>query len=221
VRNSRLSKGLLLTLLCLNVVNGQSRFAGTIPQIKIHQEQAPPLQLTVKIVGEEYCVGDSELDSLRLKVRLIYTNKARQKLILYKGSSLISRIMISRNFTDAAAKRFEVNSSLTHLSGAGSKCYNGTLPNNCFVILPPSAFYEAETVVGLFVVRGDAREITGAVKSGNHVLQVEVITWRKSNKMAKGLRARWRRYGTVWYEPITSVAVPFTVEKERKIADCP
>jgi polyferredoxin len=78
-----------------------------------------------------------------------------------------------------------------------------------------------ETVVGLFVVRGDAREITGAVKSGNHVLQVEVITWRKSNKMAKGLRARWRRYGTVWYEPITSVAVPFTVEKERKIADCP
>lgn len=219
MRISQLSRGLLVSLICLTVTNGQSRLSGTLGQINTQLEQ--PVQLTMRTVSGEYCVGDSELDSLRLKVRLTYANKGRRRLILYEGSRLISRIMISRNFTDALAKRFEVNSSLTQLTASGSKCYKGAVPNDCFVILPPGASHEAETVIGLFVVRGDAREIAGAVKSGDHVVQVEVITWHESDKLAKDLRARWRRYGTVWYEPITSAPVPFTVEKQRKVADCP
>jgi len=217
-----LSKGLLLIVISLSSLQGQTRFPVTRNHINgKEQERESRLQLTMKIASTEYCVGDSELDGLRLKVRLIYTNKSKHNLILYKGSRLISRIMISRNFADAAAKRFEVNASLTQLTSGGDKCYAGAAPNKCFIVLPPGASYEVEGIAGIFVVRGDAREITGAVKSGDHVLQVEVITWHESDEMAKNLRARWRRYGTVWYEPITSEPMPFTVEKQRKIVDCP
>jgi hypothetical protein len=172
-------------------------------------------------MSSEYCVGDAELDGLRLKVRLIYTNKGSEKIILYKGSRLVSKTMISRNFEEAAARHFEINSSQTQLTAGGNECYRGAVPNKCFVVLAPGASYEVEGIVGAFVVRGDAREITGAVKSGEHVFQVEVVTWYESNEMAKNLRARWLRHGILWFQPITSAPAPFSVEQNRRVVDCP
>lgn len=207
-----------LGIVLITAASGPSSFSNTLTSIEAQQGQS--LELSTKIVSSEYCVGDPELDSLRVNLRLIFANKGRGPIILYKRSSLISRIMISQNVADSAAKRFEVNSSLTQLTSGGSKCYKGSAPNNCFVVLQPNSTYEIETVTSLFVVRGDARQIAGAVKSGDHVLQVEVITWHESDKVAENLRGRWRRYGTVWYEPVTSDPMPFTVEKERKVANC-
>ncbi len=220
MRTNWVLKRLLLIAISVVGLDGHTSFSGARAETDSKQEQESPLQLTVKIVGSEYCAADSELDSLRLKVRLIYTNRGKQQLILYKGTPLVSRIIISRNAADAAAKRFEVNSSLTQLTSAGSKCYQGAAPNRCFILLPPNASFEAETVIGTFVVRGDAREIAGAVKSGNHVLQVEVITWHESDDMAKNLRARWLRYGLLWYEPITSAPAPLAVQQQRNVVDC-
>lgn len=216
-----ISKWLMLTTISISVTSGQTGLSRTKDRVNSHHAEVSHLELTMKVLSGEYCVGDSELDGLRLRVRLTYTNKGKQQLILYKGSHLISRTMISRNFADAAEKRFEVNSSLTQLTSGRNKCYTGTAPNKCFVTLPPGASYEVEGIAGIFVVRGDAREITGAVKSGDHVLQVEVITWQESDVMAKNLRARWLRFGLLWYEPIKSAPAPFTVQQERKVANCP
>jgi hypothetical protein len=185
------------------------------------REPESRLQLAVKIVSSEYCRADPELDSLRLKLKLTFTNRRKEPLILYKGSSLVSRIMISRNSADAAAKRFEVSSLLTQLTSGASRCYKGAIPTSCFVVLPPGASFEIETVVGVFAVRGDAREIAGAVKSGDHLLQVEVVTWHESDELAKNLQARWLRHGLLWYEPITSAPVEFTVSLNRNVVDCP
>ncbi len=212
---------LLASLVCAVVIDGRSRFSAPLTPIDTEAEKPSPLQLTIKVVSSEYCVGDSELDSLRLKVHFVYTNAGGQRLILYKGTPLLSRMMISRNSTDAAAKRFEVNSSLTQVTSGGTKCYKGSAPNSCFITLPPGDSYEVETTIGFFVVRGDVREITGAVQSGDHILQVEVPTWHESNKLAKELSSCWQQYGILWYEPITSAPLPVRVDKERKIADCP
>lgn len=216
-----LLKALLLALICLNVINGLPRLSPAITRDNPPQVEGPALQLTTKILGVEYCVGDSELDGLRVKLRLIYTNRGKQQLILYKGSRLISRIMISRNFTEAAANHFEVNSSLTQLTSGGADCYKDAAPGKCFVVLPPGASYKTEGIAPTFAVRGDIREIAGAVKSGDHALQVEVITWQESNEMAKELRVRWLGYGLLWYEPITSAPVPLFVQQSRKVVDCP
>jgi hypothetical protein len=217
---NRLSKAALIvvSLCCLDL--GVSVSAPRTDEKRSKHEPESGLELAIKIVSSEYCGADPELDSMRLKVRLTFTNRRKEPLILYKGASLVSRIMISRNYADAAAKRFEVNSSLTQLTSGASRCYKGATPTNCFVVLPPDASFEVETVVGVFVVRGDAREIAGAVKSGNHVLQVEVVTWHESDELAKDLRAKWARSGVLWYEPVTSTPLPLTVHQQPKVTDC-
>jgi len=173
------------------------------------------------MLGEQYCIGDAELDGLRLKVRMVYTNQSEEKIILYKGSTAISRLMISRNLADVAARRFEVNSSLTQVSSGGEQCYKGRVPSSCFVSLQPNASYEADALVGLFVVRGDARDIAGAVKSGDHVVQVEVPTWNESDELAKELSIRWQRHGVLWVQPVISEPLQFTAKKEHSVRDCP
>lgn len=210
----RITKALLLTLvLACVLLSAGTRAANVAPP--------EPLRLSIKVEGEQYCIGDSELDGLRLKVRLVYTNHGKETLILYKGSTRISRLIISRTFADAAAKRFEVDSSITSATSGGEKCYRGRVPSTCFVSLQPNASYEVETNIGLFVVRGDAREITGAVMSGDHVLQVEVPTWHESNELAEQLGRRWQQNGTLWSRPVTSAPLLFTVKKEHQVVDCP
>jgi hypothetical protein len=215
----RLSKAaLIVVILCC--LDGSVSISSARTGKRSKHEPESGLELAIKIVSSEYCRADPELDSLRLKVRLTFTNRRKEPLILYKGASLVSRVMISRNYADAATKRFEVNSSLTQLTSGASKCYKGATPTNCFVVLPPDASFEAETVVGVFIVRGDAREIAGAIKSGDHVLQVEVVTWHESDELAKDLRAKWARSGFLWYEPVTSAPLPLTVHHQPKVTDC-
>ncbi len=179
-----------------------------------------PLRLTIEAISSEYCVGDKDLDSLRLKLRLTYTNRADKPIILYKGSSLVSRISIARSIEDLTERRFEVNSSITQVTSATRDCSEGSKPSNCFVVLSPNSVYETKTVTGLFVVRDDARAFAGAVGSGEHVLQIETATWSGSDQIAQELRSRWRGYGSLWYEAVTSDPMPIKVEKHRKVNRC-
>src|SRR6185503_2370963 len=95
---------LALVLACVLVVRADHSL-----NVASLDSQAPvPLRLTLKMLGEQYCIGDAELDGLRLKVRMVYTNQSEETIILYKGSTAISRLMISRNLADVAARRFEV-----------------------------------------------------------------------------------------------------------------
>jgi hypothetical protein len=181
-----------------------------------------PLHLTMKIVGQTYCTGDAELDGVRMDALLNFTNIGKQQLILYKGSNLVSQIRVSRNLQDIAAKRFELNSSLTNITTQRDlNDFTESFPGKDFVVLPPGASYEVKSVVGVFAVRGDARQITGALLSGEHFLQVEVSTWNGSDELVKELRRRWQDYGLLWYEPVISAPVPFTIDKQRQIVDCP
>ena len=215
----RITEALLLTLVLACVLLSAGAPAANVIAIKSSPPEA--LRLSVKVEGEQYCTGDSELDGLRLKARLVYTNHGKEKLILYKGSTTISRLMISRTLADAAAKRFEVDSSITSATSGGEKCYRGRVPSSCFVSLQPNASYEVETTIRLFVVGGDAREITGAVMSGDHVLQVEVPTWHESDELAVQVARRWQQNGTLWSTPVTSDPLLFTVKKEHQAVDCP
>jgi hypothetical protein len=178
----------------------------------------------MKTVGGDgvYCVGDNELDILLLKLRLTFTNKGQEPLILFKGSSPIDTIKISRNVAEALAQRYQANISQTQLTAGGKQCYRGAVPNKCFVILPPRGSYDLDTEVRILVVRRDVRQIGGAVMSGDHALQVNVSTWHETSKLAKNLRARWRRFGALWSQSLTSAPIVFSVSKQHQLlTECP
>lgn len=183
-------------------------------------EHKDSLQLTTSITKQKYCTGDAELDSLRLVLRLNFTNIGQQNLILYKGSNLVSKLMISQNLKDLSDRRFEVYASLTQVAEESNEKVGGPVPNKSFIILPSGATYKTEAIISIFAVRGNASGITGAVAAGEHFLQLEVPTWPASNELAKKSRSLWQRSGCLWYEPTISVPMAFKVEKERAVVDC-
>lgn len=185
------------------------------------QKQTVSLKLTMTVIEKQYCKADSELDGLRMKLKLTFTNTGSQQIILYKGSNSVSRLIVTRNLRDSSANKIEVNATLTQITAGKGINLKTHIPNQAFVILPPGGSYEVEATVTVFAVRNDMREITGAVASGEHALQIEVSTWPFSKSFAHKLRNRWQKSGTLWYEPITSIQMPFTIEKQRQVVDCP
>jgi hypothetical protein len=212
---------ILLTLHSMRTTNAQSGIDGASAQaIPVQEHEAQQLRLAMNVVDQTYCAGDADLDTLKLNVRFTFTNISNRQLILYKSADLISQIMVSETLADIEAGRFQVNSSVTQLIAGAEKCFAGSAPSRCFVVLPPGASYEEQTTVRVFVVRDETREITGAVASGEHFLKVRVSTWPGSEALSKKLRRRWRHVGCLWYAPITSTPMPFRVEKHRKVVDC-
>ena len=155
-----------------------------------------------------------------MNLLLHYTNTRQQPLILYKGSNRVSRLMVSHNPEAAAARRFEVNASLTQVTDGNDVKVEAPTPGALFVILPPGASYDTEESVSVFAVRDDVRRIEGAISSGEYVLQLEVPTWPASNDLAKKLHDLWQRSGCLWYEPVISAPMRFKIETQRKVVDC-
>jgi hypothetical protein len=132
--------------------------------------------------------------------------------------------MIARNLADAAAQQYELDFTLTWYGDTGgddgSRCYKESAPTNCFVTIAAGSSYEADGEVRVLAVRGDLKDVSGAVKSGEHVLRLVIPTWDESGKLAQEVAGRWRSHGSLWYQPLTSEPLTFTIDKERKVVEC-
>lgn len=202
----------------VNLAAGGVRRPPTISAPSRWERRSASLQLSTSIIGQQYCKGDDELDVLQIQLRLRYTNLSQQPLILYKGSTLIYRQMISRNVEAALAADYELASSnLVYEEGAAK--IGGAQPGKLFVILQPSGSFETTTLVAIPATHG-AVKISGAVVTGEHVLQVRVSTWPESESLAGKLRARWRKRGYLWTDAVVSSPMTFTVEKNRPTVTC-
>ena len=157
-------------------------------------------------------------------MRFVYENRTSGPVILYKHSPTPSRVMVAASLADAVAQRYELDFALTWYSEKGSDdgsaCYKDSAPTNCFVVIAPGSSYEADGDVRVLAVRGDKNDVPGAVKSGEHVLQLVIPTWEESAKLGQEVAGRWRSHGVLWYQQLTSEPLTFTIDKERKVVEC-
>jgi len=190
----------------------------------VTQEPLKPMRLTLKVTDSRYCVGDDEIDRLQLKLRFVYENRTGGPVILYKLPAEPTRVMIARTLADAAALQYEIDFTQTWYSDKpndeASACFKDAAPGNCFVTVAHGSSYEIDGDVRVFAVRGDVKDVPGAVKSGEHALQLVLPTWTESAKLAQELNSRWRSHGTLWTKPLTSDPLTFTIDKERKVVAC-
>jgi hypothetical protein len=189
------------------------------------QTQKPaPLNLRLNISDSRYCVGDDEIDGLQLKLRFVFENRSTGPVILFKRSPTPTRVMIARNLGDASAQQYELDFTMTwyseRSSDDGSACYKEVAPGNCFVTIAAGSSYETDGEVRVLAVRGDSNDVPGAVKSGEHVLQLVIPTWDESAKLAQEVAGRWHSHGVLWYQPLTSEPLTFTIDKERTVVEC-
>jgi hypothetical protein len=212
---------LLLGLLLLAVLAAVSVGASNSALRGFGQlEGAGPLELKTTIIERTYCPGDAELDALRMRLKLTYRNVGKQPIILYKGPPIPSREMISRSEVDSQNHKFEVDSTISMVTDGRLVGFRGSVPGRAFTIIQRGASFDLETTVTVLAVRGDVREITGAVTSGKHVLQIEVPTWPASKSNAEKMRVRWSSSGVLWNSPLVSLPMPFNVEKSRSLSEC-
>lgn len=125
----------------------------------------PALQLSTTLVGQQYCVGDQDVDLMSLKLRLHYTNYAPTPIILHKDSNLILRTIVSPDLEAAAAGRFDSNVSTFTLT-AQSANIGGPTPGEEFAILAPNRSYDTEATAQVFVMRNAAKPIAGVIRPG-------------------------------------------------------
>src|SRR5262245_33308299 len=79
------------------------------------------LELKTEILEKKFCVlelSDEGVGSLRLKLRLTFTNISDQPIILYRLSRNIVYTRVSKTIEDLQAKRFEQDSSSDVISSS-------------------------------------------------------------------------------------------------------
>jgi hypothetical protein len=176
------------------------------------------LQLTTSIIEQKYCNTGSP--SLRIKLLLDYKNVGSSAVILYKGSSLVSRYLISRSTKAAAARDYARDVRLELKSLEGSDHFNTRNPGNDFVILKPNGFYRTESAVDL-PITDSGNPNPDFLRAGTYFLQVNVSTWNESANLGHKLRYRWRHTGALWFSNVLSRPMSFSIEEQPKIVDCP
>ena len=184
------------------------------------ENKDPLLELTTKTIKQRYCAGDDEGGTLQLSLHLRYTNLGNKTILLYKGSDIVSQIMVSRNGDEAIAKRFEFTMSISTYTQGSNKAIRGESPNSSFAVLKPGQFFQTETMVPIPFRRvGGTDPLIGGASPGDHVLQIMIPTWPESKHLAEILSTRWRSKGMLWYDTVTSLPMPIKIEEPRVFDD--
>ena len=91
-----------------------------------------------------------------------------------------------------------------------------------FVILKPGEAYDVADFRGRvnLPVNDGSSHSNDYLAPGVHYLLVRMPTWSGTDTLAAQLRKRWEPSGYLWTKPVTSLPMPFTVNKDRLVAKC-
>lgn len=202
-------RSLVIALFCLNLT----------PALSAQPRPKPPLELTAKIVSENYCAATSDSASLEIGLKLRYRNISNQKIILYKGHDLFYQTRI-RSAPGNAAGPYEVWAVNSRYFDEEPEPIDQTSPSKVFLGLTPGAVYEREIMIGVGVVNDKVERGDSSIRAGDHTLQLIVSTWYKSRSLAQKLRQEWQGKGLLWSEPLFSTPLSFAAQRPRLLAPC-
>lgn len=176
------------------------------------------LQLTTEIIEQSYCSIDQKI-SLRLRLKLRYTNVGSQRLIVYNGHDLFFQTRI-RSAQASGALVPEVLLLNMRYFDEEFERIDARSPGRVFVKLAPGAAFERELITGVGVADNSAAVSDTTVRPGPHILQLIVSTWYQSPKLADKLRQQWQREGLLWSQPLYSVPLRLMIDKPSTTPPC-
>ena len=162
------------------------------------------MEFTKDLIELRYCSNDS----LQFVLRLNFSNKGKNPVILDKRYRSGSGFLVSRTFENAIKKKYQF--TVETLSGFDPA---DSVPDETnFVVLMPGETYTLEQVVRLYNRR--------SMGTGQRVLQMIVDNWPYFTSSNIEWRDRWRNRGYLWTDPLTSVPMPFMLAKKAAIVEC-
>jgi hypothetical protein len=208
---------LFFLLLPLVVLYAQSASpGGDLSASKAIQNEAKILRLTTSIVKERYCL-DIGSRFLEWTLNLTYANVGNRPILVDKKSSWIYRTMVSRNLQAASAGRYEYDPSSFH-SDLRKIGFLNTPEADSFVVLKPGESFSVEAACRVHLYDG-TKDSEDSLHPGNHVLQARVATWHYYTD-PREYRDKWSKRGYLWFDNVTSLPMPFTVERNPAVTPC-
>ncbi len=179
----------------------------------------PPLELSVQIVSQSYCAINEKSAVLELQLKLRFRNVGKQKLILYKGHDLFfqSKILSAPGNPSGPYGVWLVNS---RYFDEEVEPIDQPSPSQVFLTLSPGKTWVKEMTIAVGVVDASVERGDSSIRAGDHTLQLVVSMWYKSRLLAQKLREQWQKIGLLWTDPLSSVPIPFGVQKPRIMAPC-
>ena len=196
---------LILCAACAVTVSAQSTpRSGGVEMTQGLDPLYAQLELTTDLIELRYCSNDS----IQFVLRLNFSNKGKEPVILEKRSRSVSRLLVSRTFENAIKKKYEF--TVERLGGYDPA--NAVPYESNFIVLKPGESYRLEQVERLH----DRR----SMRAGHYVLQMVVQNWPYFTSSNIEWRDRWRNKGYLWTDGITSVPMPFMVARKTTIMEC-
>jgi len=202
-------------VICLLGISFQAGASADNPSTK-----RSPLQLAITLADRKYCSATTDTDVLHLDIQLTFTNVSRSNIILFRGSNVVVRTLVSRTLEDASAGKQELESAATVIrSGPATKIIQAKRPGDAFTILPPGGIFQTNASVSLEVSR-TAEAPTHALRAGPHILQLVVSTWPRGFETPNQVAARWLDSGVLWHRPLASEYIPILVDDHHPVEEC-
>jgi hypothetical protein len=173
------------------------------------------LQLNPELIKLEACPGNR----LRFTLRLNYTNKGKNVVMVDKRSSVIPRYMMSSSLKNAIKKKYEIDVPILIGSDGAGMTMDSVPDESQFVTLKPGESY---SLVEVFHFDGSVDEGSHGSRPlrGLNFLQFVVLTWYYPSASNTKWRNEWRTKGYLWSDPITSNPMPFVVQKNLPFVEC-
>src|SRR5260370_41691431 len=179
-----------------------------------------PLKVVPELVSQRYCFGDAEVFSVLLKLHVKYTNRTDKTLILDKGvGKAWYQVTVARSAEDLAAGKYESNPNIDWIFGEKDQFPQKPPlagPGPDFAILKPGETYEGEIETSVVAQYEGTKDISGAIRSGTHVLQMQLSAWNRP-----GLRSEfeksWREKGYLVTGVIKTEPIEIRVPAAPKI----
>src|SRR6266478_906810 len=146
----------------LTLLTGWLGIVCAFAQAAVESGQRPgqgsvPLRLDLEILSQRYCEGDSEVGTIQLRCKLRLTNVGHQPLVLYKGSAVISKVVVARSWEELKTPRPEFEMLITNVADNSHPVGKGDKPGQEFVILQPNQVFEANGLIPIPFKRDETR----------------------------------------------------------------
>lgn len=191
-------------------------------------------QLKIKVVEQRYCrATTANHNILRIILSVELLNSSKHPLIFFKSGYRIAEYAISKTWEDALASKHETKASLfgstqvfrlgpnNSLQEITALIDTPTPSKDFFLIIPPGESYKGEESLTIPIYVNESKRRPDNLTEGEHFLQVTLATWPDVDIPSAKLRERWKGYGYLYSEGITSVPASFTFFHENNIEICP
>lgn len=215
----------LLILLCGScALQCQSAIGTASKQALPTSPQERDLSVEAKIVAQSYCHVDDEAFSVRMEVKLNFTNSSDQPIVMARRIESPPIVRVAKKMRDALNGNFEYDPRPDFIvSELPQAPPFGERPDpKYFITLAPKKSYEVGVVTGVIGATraSKARRDSGLLAKGAHLLELGVSTWPyewpyfDSKTDVKKLSQRWSRYGHLANGLVYSNFVPFTIPEQ-------